>query len=334
MSFCSERMRYLHGMFSRDHKLKRAFLLLFCAALLFASGCKADSAETDSALTAAEGAEITDAFGRSSFVKKDARVVCCYASFAQCWMLSGGTLAGATLDAVEQRDLGQDDSVEVIGTVKSIDLEKLAALEPDYVILSADLTAHNLIRDSLDEMGIANGYFRVDSFDDYKALMGQFCAVSGREDLYRENVLDVEERMEAVRARIPEHDGRSALLIRAFSTGMKAKTDDNLAGQILKEFGLVNIAENNPSMLEDLSMEQIILEDPDYIFVVTMGDEQGAEDYLRNNVENDPAWSGLCAVKEGRYVILPQELFHYKPNNRWDESYEYLAKIIYPEIFR
>ena len=40
------------------------------------------------------------------------------------------------------------------------------------------------------------------------------------------------------------------------------------------------------------------------------------------------------AVKNGNLVVLPKELFHYKPNDRWDDSYEYLAKIIYPEIFR
>ena len=54
---------------------------------------------------------------------------------------------------------------------------------------------------------------------------------------------------------------------------------------------------------------------------------------MGQNVESDPAWSSLTAVKEGRYLFLPQELFHYKPNERWDESYEYLAKIIYPELF-
>ena len=80
-------------------------------------------------------------------------------------------------------------------------------------------------------------------------------------------------------------------------------------------------------------MEQIIKEDPRYIFVLTMGDEQAAVDYMGQNVESDPAWSSLTAVKEGRYLFLPQELFHYKPNERWDESYEYLAKIIYPELF-
>ena len=228
-------------------------------------------------------------------------------------------------------DLPED--VEIIGTVKSVDLEKLIALSPDYVVLSADLTAHTELKDSLREMGIPCGYFRVDTFADYKALMSQFCAVTGRDDLYEQNVTRVEENISNIQAAIPEENGESVLLLRAYSTGVRAKTDDNLAGQILKEFHMENIADKSPSLLEELSMEQIIREDPRYIFVTTMGDEQAAEEYMRLNMESDPAWSSLTAVKEGRYIFLPQDLFHYKPNERWDESYEYLAKIIYPEIF-
>lgn len=80
-------------------------------------------------------------------------------------------------------------------------------------------------------------------------------------------------------------------------------------------------------------MEEIIRRDPHWIFVVTMGDEAAAAAYMRQNLESDPAWNGLSAVREGRCVLLPQDLFHYKPNERWDESYEYLAKILYPDLF-
>ena len=33
------------------------------------------------------------------------------------------------------------------------------------------------------------------------------------------------------------------------------------------------------------------------------------------------------------YIVLPKDLFHYKPNNRWGESYQYLGEILYPELF-
>ncbi len=302
-----------------------SILLLICT-LLTLSACGSSTTNESH-----DGIEITDVFGKTVHLTEDARVISCYASFAECWLLSGGQLVGVTEDAIAEHNLNVGDA-EIIGTVKHIDLEKVVSLAPDYVILSADLTAHLALQDSLDTMGIPYGYFRVDVFEDYKALMAQFCNISGRADLFQVNVLDVEAEIHEIRAKIPETDS-SVMLLRAFSTGMKAKRDDNLAGQILKEFGLINIADSNESMLEDLSLEHIVKCDPDFIFAMTMGNEEGAMQYLTDNATNNPVWQELSAVKEGKYHILPKELFHYKPNNRWSESYEYLAKLIWPEIF-
>ena len=74
-------------------------------------------------------------------------------------------------------------------------------------------------------------------------------------------------------------------------------------------------------------------EDPDYIFVVTMGDSEEALKALKNGIEKNPAWSDLTAVKNNRFIVLPKELFHYKPNAKWGDSYEYVAKILYPDKF-
>ena len=60
--------------------------------------------------------------------------------------------------------------------------------------------------------------------------------------------------------------------------------------------------------------------------------EEGYEEDRFKGTWKNPAWQSLSAVQNGRYVILPGELFHYKPNKRWGESYEYLADILYPEI--
>lgn len=81
-------------------------------------------------------------------------------------------------------------------------------------------------------------------------------------------------------------------------------------------------------------MEKIIEEDPDYIFVVMMGDSEKALKSLKDGLQKNPAWSDLSAVINDRYILLPKELFHYKPNARWGESYEYIAKILYPDEFK
>ncbi|MBQ4577736.1 MAG: ABC transporter substrate-binding protein [Clostridia bacterium] len=303
--------------------VKKALCALL--SLLLLAGCAPMNAPR-------EGVAITDAMGNTAQLAPDARVVCAYASFAQCWLAAGGVPVGVTADAVEERHLPVGDAA-VVGTTKALDLEQVVALNPDYVLLSADLTAHTQLEESLRQMGLAYGYFRVDTFEDYKEMMAQLCAVTGREDLYQSNVLEVEENIAGIRERIPGNETRSALLLRAYSTGVKAKGDDILAGQILKEYGLRNPVDSSPSLLEELSMEAILREDPDCIFVVTMGDEAAAADYLTGRMASDPAWSGLRALREGRCYVLPQDLFHHKPNERWDESYAYLAKILYPELF-
>lgn len=332
----------------------KRILPLFLALALLLTGCTAVSttestsqtvSQVDSPSSAAESASsqlesagevsITDSNGSQITLDTSApRVVAAYGSFAEAWLLAGGELCGVTQDALEQRDLGLPEDIAVVGTVKEPNAEEIIALEPDLVLLASDITAQADIRDVLENAGLACAFFQVDTFADYAFMMEQLCAVTGREDLYEENVTQVGQQIEEAQANAALSSTRpNVLLIRAFSTGIKAKTDDELAGAILKDLGAHNIADDHPSMLEDLSLEEVIAADPDYIFVTTMGDEQKALDYLNGLIQQNPAWSELSAVKEDRYIVLPKDLFHYKPNNRWGESYQYLGEILYPQLF-
>ena len=276
---------------------------------------------------------LIDSEGNLLAIPKDARVACAYGSFAECWMLSGGRLVGVTEDAVSERGLELEEGVTIIGSVKSVDLERLIALDPDLVILSADLTVHRQLARQLSDRGIASGLFRVDSFEDYSRVMREFCNFNGGEEPYAHYVTEVGERIESICSAVPDGEkGRTALIMRAYSNGIKVKTD-TLAEDISRELGCVSLAEKYPSLLTDLSVEQIVLSDPDYIFVLTMGDESEAAAYLERYVDENSALSELDAVKNGRMILLPKELFHYKPNDKWDESYEFLAKILYPGQF-
>ena len=299
------------------------------------SGLESAPSSSSSPQTDAEEISLTDSNGTQiTLHTRTPRVVAAYGSFAEAWLLAGGELVGVTQDALEQRDLGLPEDIAVVGTVKEPNAEEIIALEPDLVLLASDITAQADIRDVLENAGLACAFFQVDTFADYAFMMEQLCAVTGREDLYEENVTQVGQQIEEAQANAALSSFRpNVLLIRAFSTGIKAKTDDELAGAILKDLGAHNIADDHPSMLEDLSLEEVIAADPDYIFVTTMGDEQKALDYLNGLIQQNPAWSELSAVKEDRYIVLPKDLFHYKPNNRWGESYQYLGEILYPELF-
>lgn len=277
--------------------------------------------------------EFQDSNGKEVKVEKVDRVVILYGSFAEIWQLAGGKLVGTTKDAIEERKMVLGEETEIVGTVKDPNLEQILALNPDFVIMSADIAAQTALEESLDEMQIPNASMRVDTFEDYLKFLRIACDMTEREELYQENGIKVKEQIEQILAKIPKDEEKKVLLLRAYSTGIKAKTDDNFTGVILENLGLTNIAKKYPSLLEDMSIEEVIMEDPDFIFVITMGAEEKALQALKDSVESDPAWNALKAVKNEHYIILPKELFHYKPNAKWAESYEYLAKIIYPEIF-
>lgn len=317
--------------------IKRLLLICLCLCLIL-SGCSpnpgGDKIHQELSSHMGLGAAITDSTGKTVHIPDAPKVVSLYGSYSHAWQLAGGELAGVTEDATAQRGLELDDSVSIVGTVKEPNAEEIIALDPDLVILSTDIAAQVELRELLEDAGLACAAFQVDTFDDYDYMMQQFCQITGRDDLYEENVTNIEKKIEDVKtkARLSSQH-YNVLLIRAFSTGIKAKSQEELAGVVLSDLGTSNIADEHPSMLEDLSMEEVIEADPDFIFVTTMGDEEKALAYLSSQIDDNPAWAELTAVKNGNYIVLPKDLFHYKPNNRWGESYEYLAKILYPTQF-
>ena len=274
----------------------------------------------------------TDSLGNSVTVKSHDRVVSLYGSFAETWVLAGGSLCGVTEDAIEERNMELSGDVTPVGSVKTPNFEAILALEPDFVILSADIASQVDLSEALTEAGITHAYFRVDTFDGYLSMLELFCSMTGREDLYRANGSDIGEQIEAIKSLVENEPEVTGLLLRTFSTGAKAKGADNLAGVIMEDLGVDNIVSRHESLLDELSIEEIISEDPDFIFISTMGDEDAAISSLESGIMSSPAWDGLSAVKNERCYILPKELFHYKPNARWAESYAYMAKLLYPEL--
>ncbi len=276
----------------------------------------------------------TDALGNDVTVESLDSVVILYGSFAECWINGGGMVTGTTEDAVEERNLELGENVKIVGSVKEPSLEEVLMLEPTLVIMSADIEKQKNFKNSFERMEIPYAYMQIDVFEEYLEFLKIATELNERSDLYYENGVKVKEKIDSILAKVPYESDKKILLLRAYSTGVKAKTDDNFTGIMLKELGTENIADKYPSLLEELSIEEIMEEDPEYIFVTTMGDEEKALESLMDGIGSNPAWSSLSAVKNDKFIVLPKDMFHYKPNARWADSYEYLAKILYPKIFK
>ena len=278
-------------------------------------------------------AEFTDAIGQEvALSDAPQRVIALLGSYGKVWLEAGGTLVGTTEDAVDP----ECDEIANLGSHSQPNMELLFALEPDFVILSADTAAHPAIGDVLQSAGVPHGYFSMQTWQGYMDMLRTFTEITGREDLYRNAEKSIAGSIEMTIADAQSQSGygkQSALLLRAYVTSVKAKgSEGTVAGPMLKELGLVNIADSDSMLSENLTMEAILMADPDWIFVVTMGaDQEGAIRMLNDSLLSNPAWSTLTAVREGRYVVLDRELFQLRPNGRWAEAYKTLYKLIYEE---
>lgn len=323
-------------------------LLATLLALGLLAGCSAapsattaeetDTPETAAVTTAsAESADgpvtIVDDLGRSVTVDHPKRVAVLIGSFADVWCLAGGSdsLVATAHDAWTYFDYLPLDNVTDLGASKEISLETLIATEPDFIVASCNTQLDLDFMPTFEEMGIPAAYFEVSTFDSYLSMLDRCTQITGDTAAYQTNGADVQAQVDEAIARA---DGSqpSVLYIRVSSSGCKVKNSkDNVLGEMLAALGCVNIADRQDSLLEDLSMEVILQEDPDYIFLVyqtadpTVG-EAVADETLRSN----PAWNSLRAVQEGRCYVMDQTLYNLKPNARWGQAYEQLADILYP----
>lgn len=307
--------------------MKRLIALVLICFLIFTAGCTGTAPKNSSSESA--GVEFTDSLGRSVRVANHDRVVVASGSFAQTWLLAGGKLAGTTDDSFQDH-LGLPGDVTNVGSLHSPNLESILALNPGLVILSADISGHAALSKQLNAAHIPTAYFSVEVFADYLKMLKICTEITGRADLYEKNGLSVQKQVQAVIAKTAGKPSPKVLLLRAGAGTVTARNSDTMAGAMLKEMGCVNIADSETGLLDHLSMEVIIQQNPDFIFTTTMGDsEEKAKKALQDTLLSNPAWSNLNAVKNGRYVTLPKELFHLKPNNRWAEAYEQLREILY-----
>ena len=52
---------------------------------------------------------------------------------------------------------------------------------------------------------------------------------------------------------------------------------------------------------------------------------------LEAMIRENPAWSSLDAVREGRLHFMDKTLFNLKPNARWAEAYQKLYEVLTEE---
>ena len=302
--------------------MKRLFsIILFCALLSACTPAPQPQA----------GTPFTDDLGRTVTLKSPRRVACLLGSFADIYHLAGGEAVAAPDDAWVDYGLPLGTDAVNLGTTKSLSLEALFAAQPDLVLASTNSQQHLQWQQTLEAAGIPVVYFEVSDFEGYLQLL-QFCTdLTGHPERYEAHGLAVQAQIDEAIARSQARGtAPKVLYLRIAASGVRAKNSQGtVLGQMLQALGCINIADSDETLLENLSLEHILLEDPDHIFIVQQGDDtQAAQAQLDRFFAENPAWSGLTAVAQGRVHRLDKQLYNLKPNARWGEAYLHLEELL------
>ena len=324
-------------------KLLTIFLILYISLCPIFSSCKIKG--NDPLNTESESSEnfpytFTDSLGKSiTLDKKPKKVAVLFSSFVEIWLLSGGTVDITVGESIKRGFANEDVILVDDGSGHTtLNLEILISEMPDLVICTTDYAIQKETAEKLGALGITAAAFKIESLNDYLKVLKIFTDINGTPEIYHEHGVLIKEKTDSLLSKIEsyidEKEKTEILFIRAGSSAKSTKaknSEDNFACKMLCELGTHNIADDASILLDGLSLEEILIRDPEYIFITSMGDEAASKAYVNDLFEKD-GWNNLSAVKEKKVIFLSKDTFHYKPNQRWFEAYNFLANTLYPEL--
>ena len=295
--------------------------------LIFISG----AVETNKPESSGEYFTFTDSEGEIvELSHKPQKTAVLFSSLAECWIEAGGEVYVTVGESVERGLVKEETELVDKGAGKTVDTEKLISLEPDFVICSADIASHRDVASALKKAKIPVAMLRMDTFEDYLTILRTLTKITGKTENYEQFGENAKSEIEQIISGGKRENNPKILFVRSgssYSSAKAKKADDNFAAKILEDFGCINIADKAEVLLDNLSAKEILKENPQYIFVSVMGDNDNSKAYMQELLAKKE-YASLDAVKNGRVYFLPKELFQYKPCGRWAESYRYISSIL------
>ena len=279
-------------------------------------------------------AEITDDAGNKVVLAtKPTRIVVTSAGFLEPMHAVGCEIVGRPDSKNQMPDWAKN--LPSVGHVYQIDTERLLACAPDLVIVNKGMNEKLL--PLLAENKIPALVVELKTYDDVKRGLKLFSTLSGDVAAGEKLIRDMDAEISAVVDKVPKKNLRVAIL-HSTAQGLTVQLNGSIAGSIVKMFGWTNVAdgmtplEKNPDAAP-YSMETLAEQNPEIIFVTSMGDADEIKANMLAAIETNAAWQAIGAVKNKRLYFLPQDLFLLSPGLRYPEAVKKMAATIYPDKF-
>ncbi|MBU4261658.1 MAG: ABC transporter substrate-binding protein [Proteobacteria bacterium] len=224
----------------------------------------------------------------------------------------------------------------LVGQGRTLNREVLLQVKPDFVLFWAwrDDAVNRKFETAIDQLDLSRVSVRLDSIDDYPAALLFLADVLGKKErgemLYR-YAMDTLREAKAAAARISPAD-KVTVYYAEGPDGLGTERATSLHAELIPLAGGVNVhqgEELDHYGMEKVSMEQVLMYDPEVILV--------KEKSFFDTVFADPRWQNIRAVRDRRVYLIP-----YVPFNWFDRppsfmrllGIKWLMHTLHPDLYQ
>jgi iron complex transport system substrate-binding protein len=310
--------------------MKRILFLILLLSLVLA-GCGPAASPTTSPTATPEPVSIQDGLDRQVTLNGPAkRIVSLAPSNTEILFAigAGGQVVGR--DELSDYPVQVKELPSVGGSWSNYDYEKILSLNPDLV-LAGEINTEEQVQ-SLEALGVPVFYLKnpttLEGIYENLQIVGR---LSGHGEEAVTLTESLQERVRAVEEKIAplsyaptvfyELDGSEPA--KPWTAGPGTFID-----MLIGKAGGINIASNLGSSWAQISLEELLVSDPQ---IILLGD--AAYGITPESVAQRAGWDGLQAVKNGQILVFDDNLVS-RPGPRLVDGLEALAKLLHPELFK
>lgn len=246
------------------------------------------------------------------------------------------------LNAVDGTSLARVDSTEKLpeklqalpslGHEANINMEQLLSLKPDLVLGLS--TQHSKLSGQLEGAHIPFVPINYSGIADNVPLITFLGEITNHQDKAKEVIATYNKRIETVQASVKGVMPVRVAVLRATGKAVTAETDNAITASMVKLLGMDNVVLKHGGFDKNAktvpySLETLAADDPDVIFISTMGEKDEIQATMAKEMTNNPAWQNLKAVKNGKVFYLPSNWFLLNPGLQTPDALAVLVKDAY-----
>lgn len=245
------------------------------------------------------------------------------------------------LDAVGGQSIDRVDSTEPvsekfqglpsIGSTANINMETLLGLKSDLVLGLGN--QHSKYEGQLKSNQLPYVLISYDGIKDNVPLLLFLGELTHNEDKAKAVVDAYNHKIDTVKAAAASETPAKVAVLRATAKAVTAETELAITASMVKELGMDNVVlhgDYDKSVKTiPYSLEKLTVDDPDIIFIATMGKAEDIEKTMAKEMTSNPAWQNLKAVRNNKVFYLPSNRFLLNPGLHTPEAMAELVKLAY-----